>query len=108
MGNFENNLEQPKISQEEFESLIGAQVAEIRDFYGEGAEDWIDNFKEKLRKIEILANSEEAAEIYNKSIQESASLRTRTTMENLKGLNPDMLSKEIKNSLLKSLNNLFD
>lgn len=105
---FENNFEQTKISQEELESLIGAQIAEIRDYYGEGADDWINNFKERLGKIETLANSDEAVEFYGKSVQESVSLRTRTIMENLDNLNPDMLSKEVKESLIKGLDNLFN
>lgn len=106
--NFENNFEQSKITQEEFEGLVSARVAEIRDYYGGSAEDWINNFKEGLEKIETLINSVEAAEVYNKSVLESASLRTRTTMENLDNLNSGKLSKEVKESLIKSLDNLFN
>jgi len=109
-GNFEgaeNALEQSEMTQEVFEHLIGARIAEIRDFYGGSAEDWLDNFKKNLEDIATLAGSEEAAKFYNKNIQESTRLGIETTMKNLNGLNPEALSKEVKESLLKSLDSLF-
>lgn len=110
MGNFENNLEtieQPKMSQEIFERLVGAQINEIRDFYGGSAEDWLDNFKEKLKAIKKLADTVEAIEFYGKSAQESAFLAIGNIKKNLDNLDSEKLSKEVKESLLKSLDNLF-
>lgn len=91
-----------------FEGLVGAQIAEIRDFYdGGNKEEWLGNFREKLGKIKDLIDSEEAAGIYNGSILESARLAAENMEKNLNNLAPDKLSKEVKEALLKSLDNLF-
>ncbi|MFA4890360.1 MAG: hypothetical protein WC587_01870 [Candidatus Paceibacterota bacterium] len=108
-GQAENALEQPKMSQEIFERLIGAQIDGIRDFFdGGNAEDWIDNFKDKLGEIEKLADTVEAIEFYGKSAQESAMLAIGNMKKNLDSLDSDKLSKDVKEALLKSLNNLFN
>lgn len=100
--------EREKISSvEELNGLIGTKIVEIRDYSGESAEDWIKNFKDGLSKIEILINSEDAAKILNKSVLEGAFMRVRTLMENLDNLDIDKLSIEVKDILLKSLNNLL-
>ncbi|MDP3015326.1 MAG: hypothetical protein Q8N28_02855 [bacterium] len=92
--------EQEKISSaEELEGLIGTEVAEIKNYYSESAEDWLKNFKERLNNIEILINSEEAAEFLNKSVLEGASMRARILMENLDNLSP--------NELLENLNKIL-
>ena len=107
--NFENNLaqieQQSEMTQEIFERLVGAQINEIRDFYGGTTEDWINNFKKKLEKIAFLAGSENAAKFYNKSVLESAQLAVENTRKNLDNLDSEKLSKEVKESLLKSLDN---
>lgn len=92
--------EQGKISSaEEFEGLIETEIAEIRNYYSKSAEDWIENFKKRLNKIETLINSKEAAEFLNKSVLEGASIRARILMENLDNLSP--------NELLENLNKLL-
>ena len=110
MENFENNLEateQTEITQEVFERLVGVRIAEVRDFYGGTNEDWINNFKEKLKDIAVLAGSEEATKFYNKSVLESALSAIENIKNNLGNLDSKKLSKEVKEPLLKSLDNLF-
>lgn len=104
----ENALEQPKMSQEIFERLIGVQIDGIRDFFdGGNAEDWLDNCRERLEKIKELADTVEAIEFYGKSAQESTILAIENMKKNLDNIDQDKLSKEVKEALLKSLNNLF-
>lgn len=95
----EQNKQEKISSAEEFEGLIETEIAEIRNYYSKSAEDWIENFKKRLNKIETLINSKEAAEFLNKSVLEGASIRARILMENLDNLSPD--------ELLENLNKLL-
>lgn len=95
-------------SAEEFNGVIGTEIAEIRNYYNENAKDWIENFKKGLNEIEILTNTEEAAKFLNGSILEKVPSRIGVLMENLNNFNSDKLSEEEKNILLEKLNNLFN
>lgn len=103
----EQNKQEKISSLEELNGLIGTEIAEIGNYYGKSAEDWIRNFKEGLSRIEILINSEEAADFLNKSVSESAFMRIRALMDNLDNLDADKLSAKAKDILLKDLNSIL-
>jgi hypothetical protein len=108
MEKLEENFEQPKMTQDDLVALVGARVAEIRDYYSESPEDWIGNFKEKLGEIKTLLDSREAEDLVKGSIRESSSLRISNLIKNLDNLNPAKLTGEIKRLLLKDLDRILE
>ena len=106
----EQNKQEKIFSVKELGDLIGVEIVGIRDYYDKSPEDWVENFKKGLSRIEILINSEEVADFFDESILEKVPSRIRTLMEDLDNLNSDKLdelSEEEKNILLEKLNNLF-
>ncbi len=104
----EQNEREKIFSAEEFKSLIGTEIVEIRDYQGENANDWIKNFKDGLSRIKILISSEEAADFCDKSILEKVPLGIEALEENLGNFNSGELSEDEKNFLLKKLIDIFN